>query len=487
MSAILTVGLLTPGLALASRHSSGDYSGYALLICMAAFFVMILSYNKGKDSGRAEAWSSARHSIENAKTEAATELIREKKALAAEKEGQSKALADEKKKLNAEMEAQRKALFEEKNRLHAEIDAKHKSLFAELGEQKDKIKAEADEQKERQAIFEKLVTEKENGFPWLAGKLAEFYTAKDEATAVCLETKKNPAIKKGQEVRQIKAEKRALIKELKIHQYQLEYYESLFPWLLEYRDIPEEEIIRRESETEETTPAEDPAFQFFAAHERVNLTRTELFQRALDRYVARRKSNWEIGRDYERYIGSKMEMDGFDVEYFGARRGKEDLGRDLIAKKNDRVKIIQCKYWAGGKTIHEKHIFQLFGSALMYACNEGGALNATWALAALRNGNVTPVLVCSCAVSELARSMADGLGVTVRDNHPFDPDYPRIKCNISRKDKEKIFHLPFDQMYDRIKIEPDEGEFYANTVAEAEAAGYRRAFRWRGDGMGGHA
>jgi hypothetical protein len=47
--------------------------------------------------------------------------------------------------------------------------------------------------------------------------------------------------------------------------------------------------------------------------------------------------------------------------------------------------------------------------------------------------------------------LAEGLGVTVRDGRAFDPDYLRIKCNISRKDKEKIFHLPFDQMYDRIK------------------------------------
>jgi len=411
--------------------------------------------------------------LERDKERAAEDLAREKKVLVAELEIQRKDLAEKEKTLIADIKTQRKALIEIKKGFEEE----KQKIIADIEGQRKTLSEKESSLEERRAAFEKIVAEKEIGFPWLAGKLAELFTTYDEAAARWLETKKNPAFKKADQLRRIKHEKRALLKELRIHQYQLEYYESLFPWLVEYRDIPDEQIIRREAEAE---TGEDPAFQFFAEGERRFLSKTDLFQRALDRYVARRKSNWEIGRDYERYIGSKMEMDGFDVEYFGARQGKEDMGRDLIAKKNGRVKIVQCKYWAQEKTIHEKHIFQLFGSAIMYAYNEGRALNATWALAALKNGNVTPVLVCSCAVSDLARRMAEGLGVTIRDNQPFDPDYPRIKCNISRKDKKKIFHLPFDQMYDRIKIERDEGEFYARTVAEADAKGFRRAFRWRG-------
>jgi hypothetical protein len=34
-------------------------------------------------------------------------------------------------------------------------------------------------------------------------------------------------------------------------------------------------------------------------------------------------------------------------------------------------------------------------------------------------------------------------------------------------------------MYDRTKLDKA-GEFYAMTVAEAEAKGFRRAWRWRG-------
>ena len=54
--------------------------------------------------------------------------------------------------------------------------------------------------------------------------------------------------------------------------------------------------------------------------------------------------------------------------------------------------------------------------------------------------------------------------------------YPCIKCNISA-DGTKIYHLPFDQQYDNVKIETHKGEFYCATVKEAEDAGFRRAFR----------
>jgi len=59
----------------------------------------------------------------------------------------------------------------------------------------------------------------------------------------------------------------------------------------------------------------------------------------------------------------------------------------------------------------------------------------------------------------------------------MDNGYPCIKCNISQIDGTRIYHLPFDQQYDKVKIEPHKGEFYCTSVKEAEDAGFRRAFR----------
>lgn len=46
----------------------------------------------------------------------------------------------------------------------------------------------------------------------------------------------------------------------------------------------------------------------------------------------------------------------------------------------------------------------------------------------------------------------------------------------SPADTDKIYHLPFDQQYNNTQINKP-GEFYALTVTEAEAAGFRRAMK----------
>ncbi len=39
----------------------------------------------------------------------------------------------------------------------------------------------------------------------------------------------------------------------------------------------------------------------------------------------------------------------------------------------------------------------------------------------------------------------------------------------------------FDQRYDRTLVEEERNECYVGTIKEAEALGFRRAFRWRGE------
>ena len=141
------------------------------------------------------------------------------------------------------------------------------------------------------------------------------------------------------------------------------------------------------------------------------------------------------------------------------------MGIDIIATKDNEAKIIQCKRWVKEKTLHEKHIFQLYGSSLVY-----GMKNP--------DKNVIPVFVTTTNISDLARECAKILNVVSVERFPFCK-YPLIKCNKS-KNGEKIFHLPFDQQYDRVVIEISKGEKYAWTVDEAISYGFRRAFRWRG-------
>ena len=89
----------------------------------------------------------------------------------------------------------------------------------------------------------------------------------------------------------------------------------------------------------------------------------------------------------------------------------------------------------------------------------------------------TAVLYTSAKLSDVAKDVAKKLNVECHENIGIS-DYPLVKCNISMRDGETIYHLPFDQ---RAKIKPDRGEKYTYTVAEAEQAGFRRAWKWQPD------
>ena len=91
------------------------------------------------------------------------------------------------------------------------------------------------------------------------------------------------------------------------------------------------------------------------------------------------------------------------------------------------------------------------------------------------------IFYCTTKLSPLANRFAHELDIQLEESHVFERTYPCIKCNISKKDGKKIYHLPFDQQYDKVKIEPGHGEFYCRTVEEAEKQGFRRAYRWKGD------
>ena len=91
--------------------------------------------------------------------------------------------------------------------------------------------------------------------------------------------------------------------------------------------------------------------------------------------------------------------------------------------------------------------------------------------------SIKGIFVTTIKLSDFARNCANALNIEVKENFEFDKGYPRIKCNISHRDGEKIYHLPFDQQYNRVMISTKEGELYANTIEEAEDKGFRRAER----------
>lgn len=334
----------------------------------------------------------------------------------------------------------------------------------QLVEDKKELEAEILNQKERlkgikaiESETVKLIKERCDYYPHIAAVIADLKTIHYKKSAQYLETKKNPAFLEAQRIKALRAETQAIIRHNKVLEYRMAYIQELFPNINDIfeRDFEESEF---ELETEENT---DRVRLFISEEEYRKLSVTERNQRALDNYIANRKSKWQVGRDYEMYIGYLYEREGYKVKYTGIIEKLEDMGRDLIATKGNDVLIVQCKNWAQEKTIHEKHIFQLYGTVVMFGLNS--------------KKNVKGIFVTTTKLSETAKQVAEYLSITVIENKSLG-EFPRIKCHINKKSGEKIYHLPFDQQYDATVIDGN-GECYAFTVKEAEEKGFRRAFK----------
>lgn len=333
-------------------------------------------------------------------------------------------------------------------------------LYRQTEDQCNKALAALKEAQEKEII----VNENKQTYPWLAELLSSWSAENDERLAQAMMYKKHPAIESAKKVREISKEKRILIKQCKQYEHQLNYYESLFPWLEEFKEIDPKEAYEYIHATESDDEYE-AIRNYLSPEEYRDLPTAEKFQLALDRYMMRKKSNWEAGIEYERYIGYLLEIRGYKVKYIGALFGLEDMGRDLIATKGEKTYIIQCKRWASEKTIHEKHVFQLYGSVVHWNLENP-------------QKKAIGVLVTSAKMSDLSHRCADYLGIKLIEEFSMPSTYPLIKCHNNKK--EKIYHLPFDQQYDRTQMTIKKGDVFVSTVAEAEKKGFRRAYRWKG-------
>lgn len=344
------------------------------------------------------------------------------------------------------------------------IQSNHEQEMLALEAERDRISNDYHQLYTSFKKFESNLT----SIPYMAGMLADIETYGLEKLALGLSWgHSQKRLDKVKSIREIRRDAKAMVEKNKDAQYQLAYLLELYPNLADiiecdFNHLPVVEV----SELSEYDSSRD----YLSKEEYASLTVTERNQLALDRYNnSHNKTKWQIGRDYEQYVGYQYRKKGYEVDDFGSYMGLEDLGRDIIAKKDNTTLIVQCKYWSSVKQIHEKHITQLYGTMISY-CVENE----------VEQSNVKGVLVTNIQLSEMAKKMAAYLGIQYVENYALGV-YPCIKCNIGHGEfgETKIYHLPFDQQYDITKIKKN-GEFYAMTVAEAEAAGFRRTYKWFG-------
>ena len=353
----------------------------------------------------------------------------------------------------------------------------------ENSKQKDKIRMGYDERiKELQIKNEELtqrlndsvfVSEKAksnlSAIPYMSAIMADFETYGLEKLVRKLDWgSSQERLKKVKAIKEIRKDAEAMVEKNLESRYQLAYLLNLFPNLQDVIDADFQQLpIVDVNDLSEYDAARD----YLSKEEYAALSTSERNQLALDRYKnSHKRSKWQIGRDYELFVGYKYQQHGYIVDNFGEYMGLEDLGRDIIAKKGTKTCIIQCKYWSSKKQIHENHINQLYGTMVSY-CIENN----------VNKEDVSGILITNIELSPMAKKVAAYLGIKYVEKFEMG-EYPCIKCNIGHNEfgeKTRIYHLPFDQQYDSTKISGKD-EFMAMTVAEAERAGFRRAFKWFG-------
>lgn len=356
-----------------------------------------------------------------------------------------------KSKIKKEADKRAEYLVEEKKReLNKEIDTIKGEADKYASEKRKEISIELQRLNEVQVATKKILEERQIGFPWLAEKISEAITI----------------VYKNSYQRRESYKYRQSLKDIEILKGIIAFHEYLYPHLKELHVKIDETPPEENSNYIESERADESHF-WLTPEEYRSLPSAERNQLALDRYRKRHLSEWEVGKRYERYIGFTFELKGYKVDYDGISYRKEDRGRDLICEKGDEVLIIQCKNWSHSKTIYEKHIFQFFGT-VFYARIEEKKRNP------MTPRKVKGLFFTTTKLSDYAIEAANALNIDIILEE-IDKDYPCIKCNI--RNGEKIYHLPFDQLYDRTKIIPNTGEFYAKTCQEAEARGFRRAMK----------
>lgn len=392
-------------------------------------------------------------------------------------------------KSNKDLEKQIKSLKEDKSHIEHEYhkfktscDNLSRDLIStrnnyyDLANENDKLSRSFEGYKElkelntkREESLKIILEGHKKAFPYLASIMADYITYDIQVLADQLNWGSNKVrAKKVASINEIRASANERIAEAKVATYQLNYLLSLYPALEDVLDRDEyneldysDKGYLKGSADEE----EDPVRLYLSDDEWYSLSEDERNQRALDKYVkSHTKTKWQIGRDYELFIGYLYECGGYEVEYFGEDKGLEDLGRDLICKRLGKTQIVQCKYWSKEKTIHEKHIFQLYATTISYCLDNHMEIE-----------EVIPVFVTNTVLSEVAKRVAKQLKVSYRENKEIE-EFPRIKCNNGANGK--IYHLPMDQQYDKVQL-IHKGDKRVFTVKEAVDAGFRRAYKWK--------
>ena len=210
----------------------------------------------------------------------------------------------------------------------------------------------------------------------------------------------------------------------------------------------------------------DPAIAWLSKEEYDSLPKSEAIDLALSRYWKNDHSLEELGKHYERYVGSKYEEKGWAVNYHGISNGMKDRGIDLICQRGDEIALVQCKGWSRKKAIPAKEINLFYGYTTHFKQKNPGTKNARL------------VFATTTRLLPDARRVAKDLGIRVFEADGFWRGSRSIKGGVFDNDIRR-YYLPFDPQYDEVSVNPAMGGQRFTRAEQAEESGFYRPFLWQ--------
>lgn len=260
----------------------------------------------------------------------------------------------------------------EKIQLEKEFENKSGILNNEIEELQKKVSFLLNGINKKDALYKSLTNKTNENISKITSLYSDLLLVQYSISEKYLINKSHPAIEEAKRIKELKKETKIHIERYRQMVYIYESLLQLFPELTNYVDDFETIQMLENSKSLEIFIENFDKVQYYISKEEYQrLNEQERNQMALDRYVKGQKSKWQIGRDYELFCGIEYEKENWNVEYIGIEKKLEDMGRDLIAIKGADIHVIQCKYWAQHKVIHEKHIAQLFGTTIAYKIEKG--------------------------------------------------------------------------------------------------------------------
>lgn len=131
----------------------------------------------------------------------------------------------------------------------------------------------------------------------------------------------------------------------------------------------------------------------------------------------------EAGLEFEDYIAECYRRRGWRVFHRGRERQGADLGIDIVAVKDDRNVLIQCKRWSLGREIAPDVVATFIRDAEAYQRRRG---HAQPMLGLWQPATFLAVIATTTTLTDAAKTLALAKGVVVRENVIYPLAEPTI-------------------------------------------------------------